>query len=49
MPVNLTVSQLIKVGKVPFKLTLGGRLYDEGPADGPDWGLRFTMIFLLPK
>jgi hypothetical protein len=48
VPVNLTVSQLIKIGRVPLKLTLGGRLYVEGPAGGPDWGLRFTMTFLIP-
>ena len=49
VPLNLTVSQLFKIGKVPLKLTLGGRLYAEGPAGGPDWGLRFTMTFLFPK
>ena len=49
VPVNLTVSQLFKLGKVPLKLTLGGRLYAEGSAGGPDWGLRFTMTFLFPK
>jgi hypothetical protein len=49
VPVNLTISQLINIGKVPLKLTLGGRLYAEGPAGGPDWGLRFTMTFLIPN
>lgn len=49
VPVNLTVSQLFRIGKVPLKLTLGGRLYAEGPPGGPDWGLRFTMTFLFPK
>ncbi len=49
VPLNLTVSQLFRVAKVPFKLTLGGRLYAERPAGGPDWGLRFTMTFLFPK
>jgi hypothetical protein len=49
VPVKLTVSQLIKIGKVPLKLTLGGRLYAERPPGGPDWGLRFTMTFLFPK
>jgi hypothetical protein len=49
VPVNLTVSQLTKLGKVPLKLTLGGRLYADRPPGGPDWGLRFTMTFLFPK
>ncbi len=49
VPLNLTVSQFFKVGKVPLKLTLGGRLYAERPPGGPDWGLRFTMTFLFPE
>jgi hypothetical protein len=49
VPLNLTVSRLLKVGKVPLKLTMGGRIYVEGPEGGPDWGLRFTMTFLFPK
>jgi hypothetical protein len=49
VPLNLSVSQLFKLGKVPVKLALGARLYVERPAGGPDWGLRFTMTFLLPE
>jgi len=49
VPLNLTVSQLLNVGKVPLKLTLGGRIYLEGPEGGPDWDMRFTMTFLFPK
>ncbi len=49
VPINLTVSQLFKIGRVPLKLTLGGRLYAERPPDGPDWGLRFTMTLLFPR
>ncbi len=49
VPINLTVSQLFRIGKAPVKLTLGGRLYAERPPGGPDWGLRFTMTFLFPK
>jgi hypothetical protein len=49
VPLNLTVSQLFTVGKVPLKFTVGGRLYAERPPGGPDWGLRFTMTFLFPR
>ena len=49
VPINLTASQLFMIGKLPLKLTLGGRLYAERPAGGPDWGLRFTMTFLFPN
>jgi hypothetical protein len=28
---------------------LAYRYYAEGPSDGPEWGLRFTVTFLFPK
>ena len=49
VPVNVTLSQLLKLGKLPVQFSLGPRLYAEGPDGGPDWGLRFTVTFLLPK
>ena len=49
VPVNVVVSQLVKVGKLPVQFSLGGRYYAEKPADDPDWGLRFAVTFLFPK
>jgi hypothetical protein len=49
VPVNLFVSQLVKLGKLPVQFTLGGRYYAERPMGGPDWGLRFVVTFLFPK
>jgi hypothetical protein len=49
VPLNLMVQQLVKVGKQPVALTVGGRYYAEKPDGGPDWGLRFAVIFLFPK
>ena len=49
VPLNLMVSQLLKIGKMPVQFQVGGRYYAERPAGGPDWGLRFTMTFLFPK
>jgi hypothetical protein len=49
IPINLTVSQLLKLGALPIQLTLGGRYYAERPMGGPDWGLRFVVTFLFPK
>lgn len=49
VPFNLTVSQLLKLGKQPVSLQLGGRYYAEKPDGGPDWGLRFTVTLLFPK
>lgn len=48
-PVNLSVSQLVKIGELPVQFQLGGRYYFDRPANGPDWGLRFTVTFLFPK
>jgi len=49
VPINLTVNQLLKAGKLPFQIGRGPRLYLERPSGGPDWGLRITLNFLLPK
>lgn len=49
VPLNLTVSQLMKFGRLPVSLAVGARSYVERPAGGPDWGLSFTATFILPK
>jgi len=49
VPINLFVQQLLKVGKQPISLQLGGRYYAEGPSGAPEWGLRFQLSFLFPK
>lgn len=49
VPLNLMVQQLVKIGGQPIALTLGGRYYADKPDGGPDWGLRFAVIFLFPK
>jgi hypothetical protein len=49
VPVNLTVSQLVRFGKQPVSFAFGGRGYAERPAGGPDWGLSLTVTFLFPK
>jgi hypothetical protein len=49
VPLNLSVAQLLKIGKQPVQFALGGRYYAERPSGGPDWGLRFTVTFLFPK
>lgn len=49
LPLNLMVQQIVKIGDQPIALTLGGRYYAEKPDDGPEWGLRFAVIFLFPR
>lgn len=48
-PMNFTIQQLIKIGKLPVALQAGYRYYVEKPDGGPDWGLRFAVTFLFPK
>ena len=49
VPLNVSVSQLLKIGKQPVQFSLGVKYYAEKPANGPDWGLRFAVTFLFPK
>ena len=49
VPLNLSISQLLKIGGKPVSLMLGGRYYAEKPDNGPDWGLRFQITLLFPK
>lgn len=48
VPLNLMVSQVIKIGGLPVSFQAGGRYYAEGPVGAPDWGLRFTITPLFP-
>jgi hypothetical protein len=49
VPLNLTVSQLVKIGSMPVSFMIGGRYYAEKPANGPEWGLRFQITLLFPN
>jgi hypothetical protein len=48
VPVNLSAAQLLKVGKLPVQVQLGGRYYAEGPSGAPEWGVRFAVTLLFP-
>jgi hypothetical protein len=49
VPLNLFVTQLVKIGKMPVNFQLGGRWYADKPSGGPDWGLRFTITLVFPE
>ena len=49
VPINVTVAQLVRIGKQPVSFALGGRYYVKRPEFGPDWGVRFVTTFLFPK
>lgn len=49
VPVNATITQLVRIGKMPVSLQVGGRYYAEGPSGAPEWGLRATVTLVLPE
>lgn len=49
VPINLQLSQLVKIGGLPVNFQIGGRYYADKPSGGPDWGLRFTITFVIPE
>ena len=48
IPINLSVSQLVKLGKMPVQFALGAKYYAGGPSGAPDWGIRFVVTPLFP-
>jgi len=49
VPLNVSVSQFLKLGKQPIQLSLGAKYYADGPSRAADWGLRFAITCPLPK
>jgi hypothetical protein len=50
VPINLTVSQLLKMGGQAFQIGGGVRYWAEAPDNGPDdWGFRLQLTLLFPK
>jgi hypothetical protein len=51
VPVNLTLTQILKVGKQPLSLQVGTRYWADTPDGvGPKgWGYRFQLTLLFPK
>jgi hypothetical protein len=49
VPINLSITQLLKVGGQLLTLQAGYRYYADAPTGGPDWGLRFNVTLLFPK
>jgi len=49
IPINLGVSRLLKVGKLPVQVGGGIRYWADSPDYGPEgWGARLTLTFLFP-
>jgi hypothetical protein len=50
VPINLTVSQMLKVGNQIFQIGGGVRYWAESSKNGPEgWGARLQLTFLFPN
>jgi hypothetical protein len=49
VPINLFVTQLVKIHGKPVSLQAGVRYYLDKPDGGPDWGIRFGVTLVFPK
>ena len=50
VPINLTATQLLKVGQQPLSIQAGARYWAESPANAAEgWGFRLTVTLLFPK
>jgi len=50
VPLNFTVSQLLKAGPQILQITVGARYWASAPASGPEgWGWRAVVTLLFPK
>ena len=50
VPLNFTVSQLLRFGNQPVSIGGGVRYWADGPDGAPrGWGVRFSVTFLFPK
>src|SRR6266550_4026388 len=48
VPVIFQISQILKIGKQPISLQIGGKYYADTPRYGPNWGVRFALTLLYP-
>ncbi len=48
IPLIFQISQVLKIGKQPVSIQLGGKYYADTPRYGPDWGLRLNFTLLYP-
>jgi hypothetical protein len=48
VPINLLVSQLTRIGKLPVQFGVGAKVYADGPSGAPAWSIRFVVTPLFP-
>ncbi len=48
VPINLSVSQVFKIGHQPMSFSIGAKYFAVAPAGGPEWGVRTVLTLLFP-
>src|SRR5438477_5807379 len=48
VPLIFQISQILKIGKQPISLQIGGKYYADSPRYGSNWGVRFNLTLLYP-
>src|SRR6476469_9513707 len=48
VPLIFQISQILKIGKQPVSVQIGGKYYADTPRYGPNWGVRFNFTLLYP-
>src|SRR5437899_11012356 len=48
VPLIFQISQILKIGRQPISLQIGGKYYADSPRYGPDWGVRLNLTLLYP-
>src|SRR5438045_2149706 len=48
VPLIFQVSQILKIGKQPISIQIGGKYYADSPSLRTGLGLRFNVTFLYP-
>ena len=48
VPLIFQISQILKIGKQPISVQIGGKYYADSPRFGPDWGVRLNVTLLYP-
>ena len=48
VPVIFQISQILKIGKQPVSIQIGGKYYADTPRYGPNWGARLNFTLLYP-
>jgi|GEM_PF-334449 len=48
VPAIFQISQILKIGKQPISIQIGGKYYADSPRYGPNWGVRLNLTLLYP-